>query len=106
MSVRYLAAATAAAPALGNHLWQSTLFLMLAGFLTLVLRNNYARARYALWLTASVKFLIPFSLLAVIGSHLTAPRSTSARDAELYVTMKQVGLPFSVPAFSAQPQTA
>ena len=35
MSVRYLAAATAAAPALGNHLWQSTLFLMLAGFLTI-----------------------------------------------------------------------
>jgi uncharacterized protein (TIGR03435 family) len=107
MSVRYLSAAWAAvAPALGNHLWQSTLFLLLAGFLTLVLRNNYARTRYALWLTASVKFLIPFSLLAVIGSHLTAPRPTSAPDAALYVTIQQIGLPFSVPAISAQPQTA
>ena len=44
------------APALGNHLWQSTLFAGAAGLLTLFLRKNRARARYGLWLAASVKF--------------------------------------------------
>jgi bla regulator protein blaR1 len=56
------------APALGNHLWQSTLFAIAAGLLTVILRNNHARTRYWLWLTASLKFLIPFSLLAGVGS--------------------------------------
>jgi len=106
MSLKYPSAFwTAVAPALGNHLWQSTLFLLLTGFLTLVLRNNYARTRYALWLTASAKFLIPFSFLAVIGSYLTRQPPTNTPDAARYVTIQQVGMPFSVPAFSAQPQT-
>jgi uncharacterized membrane protein YphA (DoxX/SURF4 family) len=54
---------TAVAPPLGNHLWQSTLFAVTAGLLTLILRRNHAQARFWLWLVASVKFLIPFSLL-------------------------------------------
>jgi bla regulator protein blaR1 len=53
-----------------NHLWQSTLFAAVAGLLTLLLRRNRARTRYWLWLAASVKFLIPFSLLVDAGSHL------------------------------------
>ena len=53
----------AVAPALGNHIWQSTLFAVAAGLLTLTMRKNHARARYWLWLAASVKFLVPFSLL-------------------------------------------
>jgi bla regulator protein blaR1 len=57
-------------PALGNHLWQSTLFAGAAGLLTLALRNNSARVRYWLWLAASLKFLLPFSLLIGIGAHI------------------------------------
>ncbi len=53
---------TTLAPAVGNHLWQSTLFAVAAGLLTLALRKNHARARYWLWLAASLKFLVPFSL--------------------------------------------
>jgi len=56
--------------ALGNHLWQSTLFAAMTALLTLILRKCYARVRYGLWLAASIKFLIPFSLLVAIGSHL------------------------------------
>ena len=52
-----------------NHLWQSTLFAGAIGLLTLALRSNSARLRYWLWLGASVKFLIPFSLLVSLGSH-------------------------------------
>ncbi len=55
---------------MGNHLWQSTLFAGTAGLLALTLRKNQARARYWVWLAASVKFLIPFSLLVEIGKRL------------------------------------
>jgi len=55
--------------ALTNHLWQSTVFGILAGLLTLALRNNHARVRYQLWLLASLKFLVPFALLVSFGSH-------------------------------------
>ena len=58
------------APALGNHVWQSTLFAVAAGLLALTLRRTQARARYWVWLAASVKFLIPFSLLVEIGNRL------------------------------------
>ena len=52
---------------IANHLWQSTLFTGIAGLLTLVLRGNGAHARYCLWLAASAKFLLPFSLLMLVG---------------------------------------
>lgn len=51
-----------------NHLWQSTLFAAIAGLLTLALRNNRAPVRYWLWFAASIKFLIPFSLLVTVGN--------------------------------------
>jgi len=53
-----------------NHLWQSTGFAAVAVLLALALRANHARARYWLWLAASVKFLVPFSVLAAIGAGL------------------------------------
>ena len=52
---------------IANHLWQSTLFAGVAGLLTLLLRNNRAHTRYCLWLAASAKFLVPFSLLMLVG---------------------------------------
>lgn len=52
-----------------NHLWESTLFAGVVALLTLALRKNAARVRHWLWLAASVKFLIPFSLLVGIGGH-------------------------------------
>ena len=41
-------------PAIANHLLQSTVFAAAAGMLTLLLRNNHARTRYWIWLTASM----------------------------------------------------
>jgi bla regulator protein BlaR1 len=55
---------------LANHLWQSTLFAAVAGLLVLSLRKHCAPARHWLWLAASLKFLIPFSLLMGIGARL------------------------------------
>ena len=53
---------------MANHLWQSTLFALAAAVVVLVLRNHHARTRYWVWWIASVKFLIPFSLLVSVGS--------------------------------------
>src|SRR5208283_3854002 len=92
----------AIAPALGNHLWQSTFFAMAAGLLTLILRNNRARARYGLWLAASVKFLIPFSLLVGIGSHLASPRALPQTQSGFIFAMEEVSQPFTKAATRSQ----
>src|SRR6266566_960851 len=91
---------TAFAAGLGDHLWQSTLFAVVAGLLTLILRNNHARARYWLWLAASMKFLIPFSLLVAIGSHLPWSRGSAGTKAGLYFVFEEVSQPFSQPAMT------
>ena len=56
--------------ALLNHLWQSSLFALAAGLLTLLLKRNPARVRYWLWFAASVKFLLPFSFLVDVGNRI------------------------------------
>ena len=48
---------------LTNHVWQSTVFAAVAGLMTVAFRKNRAHVRYWLWLSASFKFLLPFSLL-------------------------------------------
>jgi len=53
-----------------NHLWQSTFFAIAAGLLALALRKNRAAVRYWIWLAASIKFLIPFSLLIDLAGRL------------------------------------
>ena len=76
--------------ALINHLWQSTLFCAGVWLITLTLRANGAALRHCLWLTASLKFLVPFAALAAVGNlvqweHAPAPirsvaASPTARD--------------------------
>ena len=101
MILNYLSAMWAAiAPGLGNHLWQSTLFAGVAGLLTLILRKNHARARYWIWLTASVKFLIPFSLLVGIASHLPWPHAYTGTQAGLYSVIGQASQPFTQPTMA------
>jgi bla regulator protein blaR1 len=88
-----------AASTLANHLWQSTLFAVAAWLLTLVLRKNRAAVRYGVWFAASVKFLVPFSLLIDAGSQLgwrTAPVIAPAADFSIVV--EQLSQPFTVPA--------
>jgi len=64
------------APAIANHLWQSTAVFLLAWLLTLLLRHNRPATRHAIWLTASLKFLVPFSTLSGLSVFLYAPRTT------------------------------
>jgi bla regulator protein blaR1 len=53
-----------------EHVWESTAFACAAGLLTLTLKSNRARTRYWLWFAASMKFLVPFALLAGAASHI------------------------------------
>jgi TonB family protein len=53
-----------------NHLWQSTFIVAAIAALTAMLREDGAHARYWLWWAASVKFLLPFSLLTAFGRAL------------------------------------
>lgn len=92
---------------LANHLWQSTAFASVAALLTLVLKNNRAQVRYALWLAASLKFLIPFALLVAVGGHLGWHKTQTART-KLASTMQQINEPFvpAKPSHGAAPAMA
>lgn len=89
--------------ALLNHLWQSTAVALLAWLLTVALRNNAARVRYAIWMLASVKFLLPFQLLSYLGTCLAKPVWT--RDAQIYTIVEEFTRPIRQ-APLAHPQTA
>jgi len=81
---------------LTNHLWQSTLFAVAAGLLAIVFRKNRAQIRYWLWLSASLKFLVPFSLLMSLGSHLEwVPTSKKIATEAVSFTVVQITEPFT-----------
>ena len=76
-----------------DHLWQSTLVTAVIWLIARAVRTNAARVRYWLWFAASVKFLVPWTVLASAGSlvawpHAPAPMrtlvaSSAARTAQL-----------------------
>src|SRR5579863_8302611 len=96
-------------PALFDHLWQSTLFALVAGLLTLALRKNRARVRHGIWLAASCKFLVPVSVLIALGGQIEwrnapAPANISVVIDEVSqpFTTAPVVLPVIVPASTSQ----
>jgi TonB family protein len=52
-----------------THLWQSTLCVGVAAVLAYALRHAPARTRHVIWLVASLKFLMPLSLLVIAGNY-------------------------------------
>jgi uncharacterized protein (TIGR03435 family) len=79
---------------LANHLWQSTVVVAVAALLAFALRKNQARIRYWLWLAASVKFLIPFSLLIAAGSRLTWTAPTPMTRQQVSAMVGPITQPF------------
>jgi bla regulator protein BlaR1 len=78
-----------------NHLWQSTLFAIVAGLLTVAFRKNRAQVRYWLWFSASLKFLVPFTFLMSLGSHWQwAPAAKKIATQPVSFTMVQITEPF------------
>ena len=85
-----------------NHLWQSTVAVGIAWLLTFALRKNYARTRHWVWMVASVKFLLPFSLFVEAGKWLRSmvPASSTSVPQAAATIMDQVAQPFPQTQFS------
>ena len=77
-----------------DHLWQSTLVAAVIAVLALIFRNNSAGVRYWLWFAASLKFLVPFSLLAQIG-RLTFVHPVPASSLALLARIEPATAPFA-----------
>ncbi len=89
---------------LADHLWQSTVFAAAVWLVASSLRSSLARVRYGLWMTASVKFLLPFSLLVSAGGLL--PRETkplSPTQTPLYAGFYASGDAMSRPFANLRP---
>ena len=80
--------------ALTNHLWQSTWPAGAAALLGIALRKSRANIRFWLWLSASCKFLLPFSLLMDLGGQLKWVSREIASPSVSYA-MVQISQPFS-----------
>jgi bla regulator protein blaR1 len=82
--------------ALVNHLWQSTVVAGIAWLLAISLRKYHARFRYWVWFTASIKFLLPFSLLIAAGEWLRSWLPTSAAQPAVAGVVEQIAQPFAL----------
>ena len=90
-----------------NHVWQSTVFAAGAGLLTLLVRRNHARVRYWLWFAASVKFLVPFTLLGSLASYVDwAPETPRQLSPTVAAVATQITEPFSDEILTAAPGPA
>lgn len=94
-----------ALPPMANHLWQSTIYLMCAGTVAVVLRKKQARLRHAAWLSATVKFLIPFATFLRLGKWLAHFRRVPQQQAGFATVVQFVGRQFT-PADGSANHTA
>ena len=90
---------------LANHLWQSTLFAGAIGLAVLALRRYGPQARYVLWLAASAKFLLPFSILARTGSWFGQHTNVPVLP-PISLVIQQVNEPFTAEPFSWDPDVS
>lgn len=80
--------------AIVNHLWQSTLVMLVAWLLTLVLKRNQARTRYWVWMAASLKLLVPFSILTAIGDWIRPANVPPIKSPQIASAMMKMAHPF------------
>lgn len=92
--------------ALVNHLWQSTLFVIAVWLAALALRTNAARVRCWLWTGASVKFLVPLSMLVSLGERFQWRAAPASVQPAVSFVMEEVLAPanrvVAAPAFIPQ----
>jgi uncharacterized protein (TIGR03435 family) len=81
---------------LANHLWQSTIFGAGAFLLTLAFRKNRPAVRYWIWLAASIKFLLPFSVLVSLGHQLEGRSVSTIAPPQVTKVLNEVSRPFVI----------
>jgi protein involved in polysaccharide export with SLBB domain/beta-lactamase regulating signal transducer with metallopeptidase domain len=87
-----------------NHVWQSTVFAGVCGIATVFLRKNGASVRHRIWMLASLKFLVPFSLLVGFGGYLSARTHVDVAPKH-WAAVRSIGAPFPASA-TAMPAAA
>jgi bla regulator protein BlaR1 len=95
-------------PYIINHLWQSSSFVLFAGLLALALRKNSPKVRYWVWLSASLKFLLPFALLVSLGNVVPRParHAVSVPAPAFPNTLFRIAEPFSRTYYASVPAHA
>jgi bla regulator protein BlaR1 len=93
---------------LSNHLWQSTVFVVGSAMAAAALRKNGAHVRHLVWLTASLKFLVPFALLMTLGTHWASTRSNAPTGGAYSIkttslVVDQIAQPFTAAVRAASP---
>lgn len=85
-----------------NHLWQGTFFFVIAVLASFSLRRGSARARYLLWLAASIKFAVPSALiifaLAAAGINPQSVLNSSPQSTKTLQYITPVVSPLVVPS--------
>ncbi len=81
-----------------NHLWQSAIFAGAVAFSCMMLRRNSPRLRYWMWLSASLKFLVPFSILVKTGARIQLPPDSPSLHA---IAVQQISTYFAPVAVTA-----
>ncbi len=78
-----------------NHLWQSTLGVLMAWLLTKALQQNQARTRYWVWMAASVKLLVPWAFFVALGEWLRPATAAPIERPRLAAAMVKISQPFT-----------
>src|SRR5690349_19117413 len=82
-----------------DHLWQSIAFTAITGGLVCITRRNSAALQLWLWRIAAVKFLLPFSVLFVLGAWLGFPvRHSAVPPPAALVEWVSTGMSIAAPA--------
>ena len=82
--------------ATATHLGQATLLAGVAALVVLALRRHQAKVRYGIWLAASLQFLLPFSPVSTLGSHLPGVARPHVHR-QLYLEVREIGQPLPQP---------
>lgn len=85
-------------PALIDHLWQSSLFAACAWLVARRYRDHGAHLRYWIWFAASVKFLLPFSLLVSAGAWFSQHAISITAQSPIAYTIHEVVAPVVTPS--------
>ncbi|MFT4114900.1 M56 family metallopeptidase [Silvibacterium sp.] len=89
-------------PALVNHLLQTTAVFFLVWVLTAMLQRHRAALRFRLWMAASLKFLVPFSLLIAAGQHLRPEAAQPVETRAVGHLVTQAVQPYAGPVLPSQ----
>jgi beta-lactamase regulating signal transducer with metallopeptidase domain len=96
-------------PLVANHLWQTTVFALMAWGIVRLFKRSTARVRSCIWSIALMKFLLPSALLIVAlewsgtGIALTAPATRAG--AEIVSRIAQPILPIVNPGATPAAET-